>query len=416
MLRFHERRMAHDSRSAAIVRNEPEPLPLGSSSCSFRGFDNVDIQSTCGSSSRLWTLTGFVSRNRARYAGWPAGLVRPHDETNLNLADDVVFARMEPALPEAFVRHELEKMLGAHLPKAKAVQVCPGRRYRKSLRQPCSSVGPLACQERRPRPAGRAARLPGGTGGGGANARRPGRARTRLCEEKKVVGAGHCDYQADLDAPAERGTDWLVSPHSVLPSASCSPPARDWASSPTGEELRLVHGQTRPRPVSFVSFRLGVWRTLSAREVPDGFRLLLALLAPALLVRQGEADNPSKLDELLDAARLKQGQITRELRTQARQAVESFVQGILDHPDNRDRFRAMNEIERERLPRQLWREALIVVYRLLFILRGEASGAFRFATTSPWRHTYSPGSALADVARQVLDKGADTGRYLEGKG
>src|SRR5207248_607781 len=85
---------------------------------------------------------------------------------------------------------------------------------------------------------------------------------------------------------------------------------------------------------------------------------------------------------------------------------------ILDHPANRERFAGMNAEERKRLPQQLWREALIVVYRLLFILRGEASGAFRFSTTSPWRHTYSPGSALAEVARLVLDKGADSGQYL----
>ena len=37
----------------------------------------------------------------------------------LNLGDDVIFEG--PALPEAFVRHELEKQLGPALPKEKAV-------------------------------------------------------------------------------------------------------------------------------------------------------------------------------------------------------------------------------------------------------------------------------------------------------
>jgi hypothetical protein len=145
-----------------------------------------------------------------------------------------------------------------------------------------------------------------------------------------------------------------------------------------GDELRLLLSDPA-RPASFVSFRLGAWRNLSSREVPDGFRLLLAFLDPKLLTRQGDnQEKPSKLEALLDAARLKQGQITKDLRLQARRAVEQFIQGVLDHPANRERFLALGGAERERLPRQLWREALILVYRLLFILRGEASGAFRF--------------------------------------
>jgi hypothetical protein len=180
-----------------------------------------------------------------------------------------------------------------------------------------------------------------------------------------------------------------------------------------GDELRLLLSDPA-RPASFVSFRLSAWRNLSPREVPDGFRLLRAFLDPNLLTRQGEdREKPSKLEALLDAARLKQGQITKDLRLQARRAVEQFIQGVLDHPANREQFLALGGEERNRLPRQLWREALILVYRLLFILRGEASGAFRFSTTSPWRHTYSPGYALAEVARQVIDRGAATGTYLE---
>src|SRR5262245_33130939 len=56
----------------------------------------------------------------------------------LHLGDDVVF--VGPALPEAFVRHELEKVLGTHLPKARTVQG-EWEKYRKSLRQPFFSGG-----------------------------------------------------------------------------------------------------------------------------------------------------------------------------------------------------------------------------------------------------------------------------------
>src|SRR6516162_2731402 len=51
----------------------------------------------------------------------------------LSLGDDVLF--QGPALPEAFVRHELEKLLGTHLPKQRAIQG-DWEKFRKSLRQP----------------------------------------------------------------------------------------------------------------------------------------------------------------------------------------------------------------------------------------------------------------------------------------
>src|SRR5436309_2793595 len=146
----------------------------------------------------------------------------------LSLGDDVLF--QGPALPEAFVRHELEKLLGAHLPKPRTVQG-DWEKFRKSLRQP-------------------------------------------------------------------------------------------------------------------LTLQSGRWRIKNV------------VLDPRLLTRQGDdGEKPSKLEALLDAARLKQGQITKDLRLQARRAVEQFSQGVLDHPANRERFLALGGGERERLAQQLWREA-----------------------------------------------------------
>jgi hypothetical protein len=329
----------------------------------------------------------------------------------LSLGDDVLF--QGPALPEAFVRHELEKMLGTHLPKPRAVQG-DWEKLRKSLRQPLTLqsgrwriknvvLDPLlASLGYEAQPAGDPVRTREGPEGPGLLW---GRDAVR-------IRAFPCDYQADLDAPAEKGLTYRHTPQRIAERILLAAGERVGLLT-NGDELRLLLSDPA-RPASFVSFRLGAWRNLSPREVPDGYRLLLAFLDPKLLTRQGDnQEKPSKLEALLDAARLKQGQITKDLRLQARRAVEQFIQGVLDHPANRERFSALGDAERERLPRQLWREALILVYRLLFILRGEASGAFRFGTTSPWRHTYSPGYALAEVARQVIDRGAATGNYLE---
>ena len=325
----------------------------------------------------------------------------------LNLGEDVIFHG--PALPEAFVRHELEKALAKLLPAAKAVQPV-WEKYRRALRQPLTLqsgrwrvknlvLDPLAeLTGYELKAGGDPVRTREGQEGPGL----------LLARDDLSLRAFPCDYRSDLDAPAEQGQTYRFTPQRIA-ERILQVTGEKIALLTNGDELRLLLADPA-RATSLISFRLSEWRSLSPRDTPDGFRLLLAFLHPDLLARR--EGKPSRLEDLLDAARLKQGQVTKDLRIQARRAVELFVQGVLDHPANRDRFRATPEDGRDHLPRRLWREALILVYRLLFILRGEASGAFRFAATSPWRHTYSP-NALGDVARLALDQGADTGRYLE---
>jgi hypothetical protein len=335
----------------------------------------------------------------------------------LNLGDDVIFEG--PALPEAFVRHELEKQLGPVLPKEKAAQPL-WEKYRKAIRQPLTGqsgrwrvknvvLDPLA-------------ELLGyelGSGGDPIHTREgPEGPGLLLRHGAASVRAFPVDYQGDLDAPAEHGQTYRFTPQRIAQRILLATGGRIGLLT-NGDDLRLLLSDPA-RPGSSITFKLSFWRALSARDaVPDGFRLLLAFLDPKLLAAQPGKDKdkgsekPSKLQDLLDAARLKQGQITKDLRHQARRAVEQFIQGVLDHPANREHFGGLTPADRERLPRRLWREGLILVYRLLLILRGEASGAFHFAATSPWKNTFSPGFALADVARKVLDEGADTGHYVE---
>jgi hypothetical protein len=141
-----------------------------------------------------------------------------------------------------------------------------------------------------------------------------------------------------------------------------------------------------------------------SRDVPDSYRLLLALASPAGL---------QKLPEIIDKARLQQARVTKELRVQARQAIQGFLQGVLDHPDNRDQLVP----HRAQLARDLWREALVVVYRLLFVLKLEANDdpakSFSFASTALWRNTFSPSICLAQHVGSVLAGGAEIGSFLE---
>jgi hypothetical protein len=140
--------------------------------------------------------------------------------------------------------------------------------------------------------------------------------------------------------------------------------------------------------------------------VPDSYRFLLALCQPA-----GIAAVP----EIVEKARLQQARVTKDLRLQARDAVERFVQEVLDHPANAAELQ--NHPDRTKLARDLWHEGLVLVYRLLFILKLESTDdparSFSFSSSSLWRNTFSPGVALATRVRNVLDDGQETGRYLE---
>jgi hypothetical protein len=215
------------------------------------------------------------------------------------------------------------------------------------------------------------------------------------------------DLGTDLDAPTRRGHAYRFSPQRVAERVLDVSDQRVGLLT-DGEELRIVlHDPARPG--SHITIRLdrsGGWR--GAVSVPDSYRLLLALASPA---------GVRAMPELVNKARLHQTQVTDTLRDQARQAVQDFVQELLDHPANAARLAGLTA-DAKALADQLWRESLILVYRLLFVLTLEAAPdparVFSFASTSLWRNTYSPNTALARHARAVLDQGAETGNLLEG--
>lgn len=209
---------------------------------------------------------------------------------------------------------------------------------------------------------------------------------------------------SDLDAPHGNGRAYRFSP---TRSASrvllcCGEPA---GLLTDGTELRLLLCDPA-RPDSHFAIPLtGIagWQTRSL--APDSYRVLLALAGPRGL---------AALPDILDAARLSQARVTKDLRVQARAAVEGFLQAVLDDPANAARLR--RHTDRDRLARNLWGESLILVYRLLFILKLESATdparAFSFASTALWRHALSPNQALGPLVRRHLDQGHETGRML----
>jgi hypothetical protein len=210
-------------------------------------------------------------------------------------------------------------------------------------------------------------------------------------------------FAEDLDAPARRGRAYRFS-HTRIAQRVLLATRERVGLLTNGLGLRILISDPA-RPDSQISITIDpYWKR--SRQTPDTYRLLLALASP---------DGVQAVPDLVDKARLQQTRVTKELRQQARQAVQLFVQELLDQPENHARIAAIQD--KDELSRDLWREGLTVIYRLLFVLKLESSDdparSFSFASTSLWRNSYSPSVTLARFARSVLDDGAETGHLLE---
>lgn len=214
------------------------------------------------------------------------------------------------------------------------------------------------------------------------------------------------EVNTNLDAPTKRGHAYRFSPMRIAERVLLAKGERVGLLT-DGDELRLLLCDPA-RPGSHVAIRLdrsNGWR--GQRDAPNSFRLLLALASP---------EGVKAVPAIVDQARLGQAEVTEGLRRQARAAVEHFIQGLLQHPANQQTLKTHED--KQALARELWREGLVLVYRLLFIFKLEASPdparVFSFNASSLWRGTYSPSMALGPLAKDVAEKGLETGRLLEG--
>ncbi len=196
----------------------------------------------------------------------------------------------------------------------------------------------------------------------------------------------------DLDSPNRTGRAYRFSP---TRAAQRVLRARQYRAGilTDGDTLRLLLCDATA-PDSSLDLTLAGW---DAKDPPDSARLLAALASPT-----GIASLPT----ILEAARLSQARITKELRTQARTAIEGFLGAVV----------ARNPAHAASA-QTLWQEGLILVYRLLFVLKLESASApgsgFSFAATPLWRQSLSANQALGPLVRRHLDQGHDTGRMLE---
>jgi hypothetical protein len=317
-----------------------------------------------------------------------------------------------PALPEPFVKLELEKevLRLKCLPKttgAEAKELAEQWQvYRRKLRELAASGGSLRVRSHVIEPLQALlgySRIESASDvqtredletGGALFSTEDGKAKLRVWTTA---------FNEDLYAPSKRGRAYRYSHLRVAQRVLLAVGERMGLLTNGIQLLILISDPARLDSTVTIPLDPG-WKR--SRDIPDSFRLLTALASP-----KGVAALP----DLVEKARLQQGKVTKELRKQAREAVEHFIQEILDHPANYEWFKA--HADHQALARTLWREGLVTIYRLLFILKLEASDdaarSFSFASTSLWRNTFSPSMALARYAHDVLERGLETGTLLE---
>ena len=242
-----------------------------------------------------------------------------------------------PALPEPFVRFELERELGRRklLPKTTGAE---GRElqeswqvYRRKLRDQISQGGAVRVRNHVIEPlvprlgyqrlddAPEVETREGLESGGYLLADSNG-ARLRVWSTA---------FAEDLDAPARRGRAYRFS-HTRIAQRVLLATGERVGLLTNGLELRILISDPA-RPDSQIEIPIEpYWKR--SRAIPDTYRLLVALASPA---------GVQAVPDLVDKARLQQTRVTKELRQQARQAVQRFVQELLDHPENRDWFAAL---------------------------------------------------------------------------
>jgi hypothetical protein len=306
-----------------------------------------------------------------------------------------------PALPEPFIRHELTGQLS----RLGLLGCCEGKVFERNWstlrRQFRASGGPQRICNHVVAPL--AERL-----GFGAPLRQTEVATREGAEDGGWLLQAPCGVRlrawsfgtdTDLDAPHRTGRAYRFSPMRSAQRVLLAGGER-LGMLTDGDELRLLLCDPS-RPDSHIEIPLvgdNGWR--AQHLAPDSYRLVLAIAAPKGI---------AALPELLDAARLSQTRVTRDLRVQARGAIEGFLQAVLEHPANAN--------ERALQADALWQEGLILVYRLLFILKLESAAdpacAFSFASADLWRNVLSPNRALGPLVRRLVDHGHHTGRMLE---
>jgi hypothetical protein len=212
-------------------------------------------------------------------------------------------------------------------------------------------------------------------------------------------------YGADLDAPVplpeDPGRD-TVSPSRVLEILLDAQDKVAWGLVTNGRELRLVRrgGQVAGQAI------VADLAALIDADRDEEWTAFAALFRAGALVPG--SDGRAFVDVIAEESERNANRIADDLRESVVEAIERLVQGVIESPANTHLWHDGGP--RNGDARRLFEEALIYLYRVLFIAFAEARGLL--PVTSPvYREGYSFES-LRDLADRPLPRGAEDGQYF----
>jgi hypothetical protein len=182
-----------------------------------------------------------------------------------------------------------------------------------------------------------------------------------------------------------------------------SPEGMTWALLSSGREWRLY--QRHDRASTYFSFDLGPVLDFPpddpAAEAAafETFRIFHALFRRAALVPDGAGLRP--VDLARAGALAFKEEVERNLREQVFACVEILGHGFLD--------RVQNQLSKDDLP-AIYENALVLLYRLLFVLNAEARGLLPTEPRDPASEEFFHAFGLAMVCQELAAVGGDS-RY-----
>jgi hypothetical protein len=168
-----------------------------------------------------------------------------------------------------------------------------------------------------------------------------------------------------------------------------------WALLSNGSELRLYRkGGSIARQYLKIDFP-ALFDNDNDKEwlVFWGLFRLAAFLPPATQASEAQAMNQRcLLERIIEESQRHATKIANDLRENMVRAVEALLQGIIDSPLNRHLWQGMTDAKRvpsEEQLKELFRETIYLLYRLLFILYAESRDLLPVSDSEVYRETYS---------------------------
>jgi hypothetical protein len=196
-----------------------------------------------------------------------------------------------------------------------------------------------------------------------------------------------------------------------------------WAFLANGSELRLYRkGGSIARQYLKIDFS-ALFDNDDDREwlVFWGLFRIAAFLPPetaaAEKTSEGQtSDRRCLLERVIEESQRHATKIADDLRENMVRAVETLLQGIIDSPHNRHYWQASLEVKRvpsEDQLKDLFKEAIYFLYRLLFILYAESRDLLPVSDSEVYRETYSLEHLRGMVEQRIRPEDYDKTYYIQ---